>query len=421
MVPATREPKGLRPTLPAPSIEGASARRGAPTTLMMGVRPLALVVAGLLLAILALGGSGAGAAEANEVQAGAEATPLFARARSDLRKFTSWLAVGGKTGQGMIGEVGWPGDARAGGDRRWNELARAWYREALDAKLSVAAWATGEFWAPSYKLLAYRASASAINADNAQAAVIEGQPASRLRGLNVAGAEFATPVDEPSSPFSNANAGLYGRDYLYPSQESLAYLAARGISFVRLPLRWERLQPRLGHALDRDEQRRLLSCVARARAAGLEVVLDVHNYGAYYLFSPSRDEGVRRAVGSRHVSNAHFANLWLQLSRMFKRNATVVGYGLMNEPVGMRGARAWESASRAAVRAVRSNGDGKRILVQSYFWGGVRQFHAYHPGGPWIKDPNTWYEAHQYFDSDRSARYAATFDEEVVLAAKEGF
>jgi hypothetical protein len=388
---------------------------------MMAARPLALVVAGLLLAILALGGSGASAAEANEVQAGVEATPLFARARSDLRKFTSWLAGGGKMGKGMIGEVGWPGDPRAGGDRRWNELAGAWYREALDAKLLVVAWATGEFWAPSYKLLAYRASASVINAGNAQAAVIEGQPASRLRGLNVAGAEFATPVDEPSSPFSNVNAGLYGRDYLYPSQESLAYLAARGISFVRLPIRWERLQPRLGHAFDQDEQRRLLSCVARARAAGLEVVLDVHNYGAYYLFSPARGEGVRRAVGSALVSNAHFANLWLRLSRMFKRDATVVGYGLMNEPVGMRGARAWESASRAAVRAVRGNGDGKRIFVQSYFWGGVRQFQAYHPGGPWIKDPNTWYEAHQYFDSDRSARYAAAYDEEIVLAAKEGF
>jgi aryl-phospho-beta-D-glucosidase BglC (GH1 family) len=280
--------------------------------------------------------------------------------------------------------------------------------------------ATGEFWAPSYKLLAYGASAGPVDRANVQAAVIEQQRAPRLRGINVAGAEFATPVDEPTHAFSNANRGTHGRDYVYPSQATLSYLARRGITFVRLPVRWERLQPQLGGPLEPAETARLAECIARARAAGLKVVLDVHNYGAYYLHDQASGVGVRSPIGSRQVSVARFANLWSRLAGAVGGDPAVVGFGLMNEPVGMRGARAWESASRAAVRAIRATGSKKRIFVQSYFWGGAGQFPGQHPRGPWIKDANTWYEGHQYFDRDRSARYSLSYDQEVAVARAGG-
>lgn len=378
---------------------------------------------GFAVGVLALGCSAAAKAEstagasANRVNEGQAPTdPVAARARADLRRFTAWLAAGGKSGRGLIGEVGWPGNPETGGDPRWNRIASEWYREAESTGIWVAAWATGEFWAPSYKLLAYGASGGPVDEANPQARVIEEQRAPRLRGINVAGAEFATPVDEAVHEFSNANRGTYGRDYVYPSEATFAYLAGRGITFVRLPIRWERLQPALGRPLDGAEAERLLASIARARNAGLKVVLDVHNYGAYYLHDATRGAGVRRPIGSRHVSNAHFANLWARLARLVGRDAAIAGFGLMNEPVGMRGARAWESASRAAVRAIRSTGSRKRIFVQSYFWGGAGQFPSQHPRGPWIRDRNTWYEGHQYFDRDRSARYALSYDQEIATA-----
>ena len=375
------------------------------------------------LAVSASGASateaaGAGGTQANAAQAGAD--PVAVRAHADLRRFTRWLAAGGRRGKGMIGEVGWPGDPGTGGDARWNGLAAQWYQEAGRAGLWVAAWATGEFWAPSYKLLAYGASAGPVDQANVQAAVIEQQRAPHLRGINVAGAEFATPVDEPTHAFSNANLGTYGRDYVYPSQATLSYLAGRGITFVRLPVRWERLQPALGGPLDPAETARLAECIARARAAGLKVVLDVHNYGAYYLHDPVSRVGVRGPIGSRQVSVARFANLWSRLAGAVGRDPAVVGFGLMNEPVGMRGARVWESASRAAVRAIRATGSKKRVFVQSYFWGGAGQFPSQHRRGPWIKDANTWYEGHQYFDRDRSARYSLSYDQEVAVARAGG-
>jgi hypothetical protein len=391
----------------------------------MGRRVLGSLFAALLLAVGGVGTTGAESARGDSssgrgpLEASAPSPdPLYARTRADLRAFTSWLARGRKRGKGLIGEVGWPGNPEAAGDARWNRLAHDWYRRADAAGLWVSGWATGEIWANSYKLLAYAPSTRTVNA---QALVIERQTAPRLRGLSVAGAEFATPVDEPTSAFSNRAPGVYGRDYVYPSDAALAYLVARGITFIRLPVRWERLQPRLGRALARDERRRLLAAVEAARAAGLRVILDVHNYGAYYLHSASAQAGVRRPVGSREVSIGHFADLWSRLSALFAHDRTVLGYGLMNEPVGMRSARTWESASRAAVRGIRRRGSSQRIFVQSYFWGGVRQFPLYHPRGPWIEDSGTWYEAHQYFDHDRSSRYLASYDEEVVRAAKEGF
>jgi endoglucanase len=363
-----------------------------------------------------VGSSSAEAALTERTPQAASADPLYARTRADLQAFTTWLARGRKQGQGLIGEVGWPGNAKAAGDARWNLLARDWYRQAERAGLWVCGWATGDFWAPSYKLLAYAPSAASANA---QALVIERQRESRLRGLNVAGAEFAAPVHEPMSHFSNRAPGLYGRDYVYPSASTLEYLAGRGITYIRLPVRWERLQPRLGGALDAAERRRLLAAVEAARKAGLGVVLDVHNYGAYYLFSPAARTGVRRAIGSPQVPIAHFADLWSRLGALFAREPTIIGYGLMNEPVGMRSARTWEAASRAAVRAIRHAGSAQRIFVQSYFWGGVRQFGLYHSRGPWIADSGVWYEAHQYFDHDRSARYLASYDEERARAAED--
>jgi Cellulase (glycosyl hydrolase family 5) len=351
-----------------------------------------------------------------ERQARAQGDPLSARAVSDLAAFTDWLATGPRRGKGFIGEVGWPGATRTGGDSRWNGLAAEWYRRARTAKLWVAAWAAGDFWAPSYKLLAYRWSRLEGGTPNPQAAVIEAQPLSRLRGINLAGAEFAAPVSEPTSRFSNANRGVHGREYTYPSRELMEYVSGRGISFIRVPVRWERLQPRLGRPLDADEALRLRRCVADAEAAGLAVIVDVHNYGAYYVASSDRS-GLRRPIGSRDVPIAHFADLWARLSALLKHDGTVLGYGLMNEPVGMRGAGAWEAASRAAVRAIRANRDQRRIFVQSYFWGGARQFSQYHARGPWIADGNVWYEAHQYFDRDSSARYLASYEAEARAAA----
>jgi hypothetical protein len=110
---------------------------------------LAFLAAAAVLLTEAAGGADA------RGRASASADPLHARAVADLTAFTHWLTAGSRQAKGLIGEVGWPGTAGTGGDPRWNRLAKDWYERAGNSGLWVAAWAAGESWAPSYKLLAY--------------------------------------------------------------------------------------------------------------------------------------------------------------------------------------------------------------------------------------------------------------------------
>ncbi len=347
---------------------------------------------------------------------------LCARVRAELATFTGWLAK--YKVLGYIGEVGWPDDVR-GDAGRWNDLAEFWYRDADAARLPVTAWATGEWWGRDYKLASYedRLEPSGVDSPDSQSGVIEGHPSTWRfrRGVNVAGAEFAGGVNEPTSLFSNVQPGVHGTDYQYDSQATFNYIASRGVRIVRLPFRWERIQPQLGAALNPGERDKLTAAVARAHSAGLQVVLDVHNYGAYYLFDGSK--GVRRGLGSPQLTKSHFADLWRRLSAHFKSNSGVYAYGLMNEPTGisesagLSPAQRWEIISQAALDAIRANGDGKTVMVAGYDWSGVRQWVTQHPQ-PWIKDPlgRFRYEAHHYWDVDNSGDYPDDYIDEVTVA-----
>src|SRR5690348_2990449 len=69
------------------------------------------------------------------------------------------------------------------------------------------------------------------------------------RGVSLAGAEFGTQ----KADFCNDNPGAFGRDYTYNSERTVAYFCEKNFGLLRLPLRWERVQPRPGQALDEAE------------------------------------------------------------------------------------------------------------------------------------------------------------------------
>lgn len=342
------------------------------------------------------------------------------RALDELRDFTSWLQD--NRAKGFIGEVGWPGGAHAADAEQWNHLAEQWLDHADSSRLWVAGWATGEWWPDDYRLAIYKASAgSAVDTASTQASLLEQHLGQRGWGINVAGAEFAAPSTGERSSFSNKHPGTYGVDYHYDSAETHAFLAARGVRMVRIPFRWERLQPALRGSLDRAELRRLRGAVRHAGRAGSKVVLDMHNYGAYYL--DKRGVGVRRSVGSRAVPAAALVDVWRRLSKAFMTDPTVIGYGLMNEPIGIAErpqatpAERWEHMSQRVLDRIRSAGDRTTIMVPGYHWSGVRSWRSTHPDG-WIVDPlrRFRYEAHHYWDEDQSGTYASSYDEEIRRA-----
>lgn len=209
------------------------------------------------------------------------------------------------------------------------------------------------------------------------------------RGISLSSAEFG----EKERP------GQLGKHFIYPTVESTAYYQQRGMNLMRLPFLWERLQPKLNADFEPAELARLRAFVDGTTARGLTVLLDPHNYAAWY----------DQRIGTPAVPVAAFADFWRRLALLFKDNPRVM-FGLMNEPHSMP-TETWADAAQAAVDAIRATGAGNTIALPGNGWTGAWSWHI----GTWygtanadvmgrVRDPadRMLIEVHQYFDKDGS-------------------
>lgn len=232
-------------------------------------------------------------------------------------------------------------------------------------------------------------------------------------GVSLAGAEFG--VESPT--FSNANPGTYAQDYIYPNRQTIEYFARRGLGILRIPFRWERLQPELGQPLNRVELARIRQVVAWAGQSGAVVVLDTHNYGRYRLLLRGRPRTVvidERIDGVAPVSSSLFADYWRRIGEAFAGDETVLGFGLMNEPHDM-GRSDWKAISQQAVDAIRTVDRQTCVIVGGGGWSSAQRFPENNGPRAWIADPadRVLYEAHCYFDSDGSGKYRRSYADEL--------
>lgn len=95
------------------------------------------------------------------------------------------------------------------------------------------------------------------------------------RGIALSGLEFG----------QGGTRGTLNTDYFNSAQATYNYFAAKGFTTVRLPFTWERLQPALLGALDPTYAGILDAEIAKAKNAGLRVILDMHNYGRYRIIA----------------------------------------------------------------------------------------------------------------------------------------
>jgi endoglucanase len=233
-------------------------------------------------------------------------------------------------------------------------------------------------------------------------------PPKPRRGVSLAGAEFGTQ----KKGFSCRSPGAAGSDYTYNSESTVKYFAGQGFTLLRIPFRWERVQPQLGGELQGEELRRLRQVVGWAEKHHCQVILDVHNYGRYTAVVDDKPVSCvidQQVGGQTPVSRSHFADLWRRLSRAFRDEPAVYAYGLMNEPHDM-GRSSWKRISQAAVDAIRKEEDERLVLVAGDGWSSAATF-AKTNGPAWIKDAagKVAYEAHCYFDHDGSGHYAKSY------------
>ena len=224
-------------------------------------------------------------------------------------------------------------------------------------------------------------------------------------GVSLAGGEFGSE----RTTFSNRAPGIYDYAYKYPGEQTIAYFVNQGLGLLRVPFRWERLQPEPGQPLDPAELGRLRQLVQCVAAYGGVVILDLHNYGRYRLewFSKPRAFVIDERVGGIvAVSRQQFADFWRRVAAEFAGNRTVIGCGLMNEPHDM-GASDWKLISQTAVDALRTVNGDVHVLVSGDEWSRAGHFEEVNGPTAWIHDAaqRTVYEAHCYFDADSSGRY----------------
>lgn len=236
--------------------------------------------------------------------------------------------------------------------------------------------------------------------------------------LHLNGPEYGVPdPTAATSTFSNANPGTYDVDFHYEKQASLDYFASRGWHQVKVPIRWERIQPTISGALDPTELGRLTDFLDRADNSGLKVIVDIHNYGVYY-----RDvsgTGTRTAIGSAQLPVSAFADLWSRLSTAIKDHPAVFGYAIMAEPqpAGGLDRETWQEASQAAVDAIRAVDLESEISVAGWDYS-ITQGWTQVNGDPWVYDHTgrVRYEGHHYWDSNTSGGYSSSYAQEVTTS-----
>jgi endoglucanase len=221
--------------------------------------------------------------------------------------------------------------------------------------------------------------------------------ASPLRGVNLSGLEL-NPGQLP---------GRLSFDFVAPTDAEYAQAAAAGLTVIRLPVEWARLQPRLDAPLDPVMLDILRAAVVGAEQHGLGLIIDIHDYGSY-RGSP---------VGSAAVPVAAFADLWTRLAAAFAADPRVI-FGLMNEPHGIDSV-AWAAAEQAALNAIRAAGARNLVLVSGTGWDGAHNFATGSGDGPpnatalaSLHDPadNLAFEVHQYLDRDFSGSHTDCVD-----------
>ncbi len=169
-------------------------------------------------------------------------------------------------------------------------------------------------------------------------------------GVNLSGAEYGKAVG-----------GLHNRDYTWPASKTLDYYNDKGIRLIRLPFKWERIQPEAMGPLADKELALLDATIAAARERRMGLIIEPHNYCRYH----------GKLVGDE-VPGEALKDLWTKLAARYADEPAVIAYDLMNEPHGTKGT--WPKTAQLAVDGVRASDLKKLILVPGDSWSGAHSW-----------------------------------------------
>ena len=220
----------------------------------------------------------------------------------------------------------------------------------------------------------------------------------RLGSLSFPATSPRLGINEASGEFG---IGRYSFKYVYPGKDRIDWAAAQGFSIVRIPFLYQNIQSASGAPLNEIAMRFLDVVIDECATKQTVCLLDMHNYGSYYLDMSATEQGLPGSVGT---SNTRIAALWALIANRYGANP-YVWFGLMNEP-NKQSALDWVKTSNAIAAAIRATGSTNKIVFSGTAWDGAWKWDASGNAEQMLKayDPanNFAFEGHQYLDSDGS-------------------
>ncbi len=185
-------------------------------------------------------------------------------------------------------------------------------------------------------------------------------------------------------------------DLVYrPTLSELKYYSAKGVRIIRLPVRWERMQPKLMGNLNLEEINWLKSFIGQADKLHLTVAIDIH------LRSQLNDLN----FGAKLPAEA-LVDIWKKLAAELHNVSGICGYDIANEPDHESGYEGrWPNQANSVINAIRQVDTSHYIFVGEDNWDSSYNWNA--GEAEQLKDPANMlvYEAHSYWDSDLSGNY----------------
>ena len=224
-------------------------------------------------------------------------------------------------------------------------------------------------------------------------------------GVNMSGAEFG-----------NVYPGVDGTHYGYPTKKDLEYFKGKGLRMIRFPFRWERIQSEMNGPLINTELAKMKEFVQAAEDLNMKVLLDMHNFGRYCVYSNgvNSDDNQFVVIGNAQCTVENFCDVWKKLAAEFKDYKCIWGYDIMNEPYGMLRTTPWETIAQACINAIREVDTETMLVISGNEYSSASRWKEVSDGLKNLVDPcdNMIFQAHVYFDWDASGNYSRSYDED---------
>ena len=207
-------------------------------------------------------------------------------------------------------------------------------------------------------------------------------------GLNLSSLEVATGTD---------NNGVFHKDnpkditWSFLERAHFEFLASKGWKKLRLPFRWERLQPEFNqpfthNAYSTAYRDKITDYYNWAAEFGMTIMLEPHNY-AKYATGESGGNVVETTLSAAGMED-NYHDLLGKLIAQWGTHAAWHKLDLQNEPVGVSNGgnsahqTTWEGIAQRAITYLEGIGYRGKLSVPLGFYSGAHSASSLHPNGP---------------------------------------